>query len=514
MTDNDGIINPIAEPGIDAENAYQLGQLEQNLTIQEALGSNEVADFYEFTVGQAGEFSFDLTNLAANADLILTDASGNEIEISKLAGTQTEIISADLAAGNYYLGVISADGADTTYSLNIDVSNVDGIITPLVEPGLDSTNAYQIGQIEQNLTVRETVGGDDEADVYQFTVGQAGEFSFDLTNLAADADLILTDTIGNEIEIAKTAGTQTETISADLAAGNYYLGVISADGVETTYNLNVDVEAVDGVVNPLTEPGIDAANAYQLGQLEQNLTVRESVGGNDITDVYQFTVGQAGEFSFDLTNLAADAELILADLTLTDASGNQIEITNISGTQAETISADLAAGTYNLQVVSASSVETTYNLNIDVGDVDGVVDPLKEPGIDVTGAYKLGQIEQNLVVREVVGVDSDDLADFYQFTVAQAEEFSFELTNLSADVNLILTDAQGEIFDSSVLGGTQAETISVDLAAGIYNLGVVSADGMETTYNLHLETSSLDTPLGVSEADSITTSIVEEFSLV
>ena len=252
---NNVTINPITEPGIDAANAYKLGQLEQNLTIQEAVGGNDAGDVYEFTIAQAGEFTFNLSNLGADADLYIYDANGETVELiggSENVGTQAETLVGDLAAGTYYLEVNSYDGVETTYSLNIDTTEVDGVISPWSDPGQDFENAYQLGQIEQNLIIEEAVGGNDVADFYEFTVGQVGEFAFELSNLGADADLYLVDGSGEVIDYSTFEGTQAEIISADLAAGTYSLGVYSYDGVETTYSLNISTSIMDSSLSAMS----------------------------------------------------------------------------------------------------------------------------------------------------------------------------------------------------------------------------------------------------------------------
>ncbi len=114
-----------SDPNGTLETATDLGQLPDLITQPDTKigftenGVRDLNDYYKIGVGAAGDVTIVLDKLKANADLALLDSSGALVYSSAQKGVATEIISAALDAGDYYLKVATVGTAQTSYSLSI-----------------------------------------------------------------------------------------------------------------------------------------------------------------------------------------------------------------------------------------------------------------------------------------------------------------------------------------------------------------------------------------------------------
>lgn len=109
-------------------------------------GSNDKNDYYKFSLGGPVNFTLSLTGLTADADVrILRDINNNGvidsqseiIATSANGGTLDEQISMQLAAGTYFVQVVSSSPTPTEYALNIGgvpAQQVDLAVTPGTNP--------------------------------------------------------------------------------------------------------------------------------------------------------------------------------------------------------------------------------------------------------------------------------------------------------------------------------------------------------------------------------------------
>ena len=305
---NGGTINitPTQDPGSTVDSAYDLGVFRFDngtVAVEQTVGNNDLADVYQFTIDKAGEYSFTLDGLDANADLFLIAENdegydnpyggipyyrGNGWDIPDLPpinihlpeialagisrddegeldldlpydsalaystslGTEAELINIELNPGTYYVGVYSADTLldSTSYNLTLsdnvattdDYPNLNGSnLIPEQDPGDNVSSAYNLGIIETNLTIAETVSSRDITDVYQLTIDRSGYYDVSLDELNADSDLVLVDSSYQTIGVSQNYDFAPESIFADLDTGTYYVGVYSYDGIETDYELTI-----------------------------------------------------------------------------------------------------------------------------------------------------------------------------------------------------------------------------------------------------------------------------------
>ncbi len=115
----------------------------------------------------------------------------------------------------------------------------------LGSPGDTLDTALYIGEYENStISVFQSIGGGDALDFYQFSLSDAQQFGAAILPTAGDTDLALYNSQGQILEISAQGGTALDGFGATLAAGDYYLGVSSFDGVETDYELAISVSDI------------------------------------------------------------------------------------------------------------------------------------------------------------------------------------------------------------------------------------------------------------------------------
>ncbi len=192
-------------------------------------------DFYRFQLNTAGTISIGLTGMSADADLYLLDGNGVLVDFSGRYGTTNEAIDRFLTAGVYYVKVRSFYGENTTdYSLSV---NAGGTAS---DPGSTVATARNLGNLSRSSwTVNDAVGSLDLNDYYRFDLSENSNFHLSLTGLSRDVDVILYDRTGRLVASSMKAGSQSESIDRNLAAGTYSIRVFSLFGGNSDYSLRV-----------------------------------------------------------------------------------------------------------------------------------------------------------------------------------------------------------------------------------------------------------------------------------
>jgi hypothetical protein len=145
----------------------------------------------------------------------------------------------------------------------------------------------------------------------------------------------------------------------DVPSGRYWLEVVidpvnhlaESNERNNTARIMIDVHQNDNTV----------ATAYNVGALTGGAagtqTFHEFVGSADSSDYYKFTVASGGTLSVSMTELRLNA-----DLGLYNSSGGLITSSTNTGTNPESITRTLTAGTYYIRPVAVSGGDTTYTL--------------------------------------------------------------------------------------------------------------------------------------------------------
>lgn len=212
-------------------------------------------------------------------------------------------------------------------------------------------------------------------------------------------------------------------------------------------------------------------------------TINNTVSSFEANDLYRFNLKGRSSFNLTLDGLSEDADVRLIQDRNANGKfdrGETIAYSNNGGTLAESISTDLAAGTYYIEAYPYGNIETNYRLS-----VSGV--PFDSAGNTFNNAREVAVDSQTKSISDWVG--KLDSQDYYKFNLDSTSDFKVAVNNLSADADLQLLSSQGNILASSVNIGTASELISQTLEAGSYYIKVNSYNNSETYYNLDVSAS-------------------------
>jgi Bacterial pre-peptidase C-terminal domain len=219
------------------------------------ISNRRPTDLYFFDLTTRSDFKLDLTGLRGDLDVrVYADTNRNGvidvgesvIGSSLRSGSQAESINLQgLQSGRYIVkisqGTTTLDFSNYVLKLeaNPSVSNFGSDDNSLRQ----AVNLGSLSSSSRNLNVSDFVGTSDSQDYYRFNVGTTGTLSVNLTRLSADADLELLSSNGTVVSRSLNAGTRSEFITRDLAAGEYYIRVYQGTlSNNTNYNLDLDFQ--------------------------------------------------------------------------------------------------------------------------------------------------------------------------------------------------------------------------------------------------------------------------------
>ncbi len=221
----------------------------------------------------------------------------------------------------------------------------------------------------------------DGSDGYQFSINQNSIVSIKLTDLSANADLLLYDNgfISDTRIISDQSGNNDEIITYILfSSGNHAVYVNAAFNTEgTTYKLEIKAD-------PLFDfAGNTIAQARDIGILNGSQTFTDFVGDFDRDDFYRFELQNNSQ-----VNLGLSPELLGTDISLTllDNKGNRID------SSTTTVSKNLVAGVYYVQVSEGGSI-----YNIAFSGIANALSPVQITGITPLVSSNSG--ESTIIVK-------------------------------------------------------------------------------------------------------------------
>jgi subtilisin family serine protease len=373
-----------SDPGDTPASAYDAGTLSATPTaLVDRINSDTPTDYYLFSLRQTSNFNLALTELTADASVQLISQNGVVLDRFTQVNLADKAINQTLDAGTYYVR-ISHESGETSYDLKLSATPT----SPADTPSNLLPTEFDLGTLgNAAINVEKSVGNTNTADVYRFNLDTAGSLSLSLLGLSADADLRLVhDTNNNGIvdpgeEIARSQNRNTlaEAIGIPtLEAGTYFAQVYQYSG-NTDYTLRLsatpssrpvplaalstasasdasasasasDASTTDGAGNSL-------AAARNIGVLSARQTFSDFVGSADPFDYYHFRLNTTSTINVNLTGLSTDADLQLISNTATS-----IQLSEATGTTAESITRTLAAGDYYVRVYRYSG-DTSYSLS-------------------------------------------------------------------------------------------------------------------------------------------------------
>ncbi|QLE55646.1 pre-peptidase C-terminal domain-containing protein [Nostoc sp. TCL26-01] len=486
---------PVDNAGNSLDTARNLGTISTTVqTVTDFIGdfndlSQDDYDYYRLELSQNSTLNLSLSGLTSDANLYLYDRTGNYITYSNGSGISQESIIRNLLAGTYYVGVQKYSTGGTNYTLQASATALG--TTPVDNAGDNRDVARNIGTLTSTAQSFSDFVGDfngllqDTYDYYRFQVSQNSNVTLNLTGLSSDANLYLYNSVGNNITSATGSSTVNESIVYALTTGTYYAVVQKSGNGGTTYNFSAVATTTSATI-PNTSSGLDTA--VDLGTLSTLQTVTNSVNNttNQI-DYYRLQLANPSTINLTLSELSADAYLYLYS-----SGGNYIVGSNASGITNENITRNLTPGTYFIAVGNNNSGTANYKLQASATSLGTI--PVDNAGGDRNTARNIGIITTSQTFNDFIGDFNgltDDNYDYYRLELTENRTLTLNLTGLSNDASLYLTNFNGNTLASSTTAGTANESITKNLTAGTYFAYVYKPGTGGTNYSLQATSTAL-----------------------
>jgi len=228
---------------------------------------------------------------------------------------------------------------------------------PAADHAQDSVSAQatiDIGTLSGPQSFDGSVAWYAPTDWFAFDLKANSQWSARLSGLSADADVYLISGDGQVLGSSTNAGSASESLSATLDAGEYYVAVTGYLGASTNYSLGLNA----AILTPLPAAdtaGSTPATARDLGELASALNIDEFVGPTDTVDWFAFNVASSGQGAISVAT-ADSSGLILA---LFDQQQHLVDVEYGGSTS---YSGGLQAGRYYVLVYNAA--EMPYELQL------------------------------------------------------------------------------------------------------------------------------------------------------
>jgi Bacterial pre-peptidase C-terminal domain/Peptidase M10 serralysin C terminal len=268
---------------------------------------------------------------------------------------------------------------------------------------------------------------------------------------------------------------------------------IVAEKTRSPFDLNSYFRQASRTLSANNNPPDNAGNTLATAQVVSigNIPTlfQDFVGAVDTNDYYRFTLSTASDFSLTLSGLTADA-----NVQLLNSSGGVLQSSLFVGTFTDSISSQLAAGTYYVRVYPAiASFNTNYTLSLAAAPPD-------QAGNSLAFARGITVGTTPTTFRDYVG--STDTNDYYRFTFFSTQTLSLALNGMSADADVQLLDGAGGVIATSEADGTNAESINRQLGIGIYYIRVYPYNNANTNYSLSVSTQAPLPSLSIAATDA------------
>lgn len=326
--------------------------------------------------------------------------------------------------------------------------------------GSTVAEAKDIGPVVTRVTrVRDRVGGkDDPSDIFMFT--NRGYARLSLSGTADDGVKIeiLDESEKAILTLTPRAGQVAEASTSAVLPGRFYLKV-SANGQERQYQLNLKtVEADDTGVAQMTDATLVAAKDV-AGLV--SLAPDAFVGEGDRVDIYPIAdKSSSGGLVFKATGIAGPFTM-----GWYDARQKLVQEVKATGDTVELVIPSSRGVRGFLRITAETGQGTTYQLHAEAKRAyttpfmtgkPEIASPTMQSGRTYTAYLGPGLPQLYLPVKLV-----------------SSQRVRFELSDMTADVDLVMYDPSGEEIESSHMRpGIESEIFVRDLAPGVYTAEV------------------------------------------
>ncbi len=355
-------------------------------TIKGSITETDDLDYYKFTLGSAGCVTLNITSYMQYYCIYLYNSDGEEIwytnenEYISSVGYRSDTYDLYLEQGSYSMkitGYYWGTSNKSVGSYECSTSFKDSGVT-----NKESDNSYaDANKVTLGNTITGQISENDDYDMFQFSLDEAGCVSLDITSYMRYYCIYLYNSDGTEIwytdenEWTSSVGYRKDTYDLYLEAGNYYMkitGYCWGTGSKSTgkYTVNTKFTASN---TSLAEDNNSFATAKKISW---NTSYIGQISINDDFDTYQFEVNSDKTVVVNITSY-----MKYYCITVFDTAGKEIWNTNdnewnsdvgyrtdkhnfvlSSGTYYMQINGDKSTGTYrfSLEELSTSNCEHDY----------------------------------------------------------------------------------------------------------------------------------------------------------
>ncbi|MEM9888339.1 MAG: PPC domain-containing protein [Bacteroidota bacterium] len=328
--------------------------------------------------------------------------------------------------------------------------------------------------------------------IHSFTPNTDGVSVVELRNLTANLDLFLLNDCNpnNVIASSTNLGTNIESISVPLKAGETYFILVDAISSTASSSYTLTTGCIDPCLSPLEINCGEVFSSSTEGTKDYYSTHGMSgAGWTGGEAVFEFTT-TGGQTTIDLTGLNVDLDLFLLDDC--DPVNNEIARSTLIGLADESISINLSAGDYIIMVDGFNGSAGSYTLTLNCPTEGTCDEPVGATGdlmytgnTAINGANNINQYDI------FGGYGGNEIV--YSYTPDENGPFDISLTNLTGDLDIFVLEASCDPINALIASSTQSnlddEFISVDLTSGVTYFIVVDAlTGISGSFNLFIET--------------------------
>lgn len=459
-------------------------------------GVRERNDYYKFSLEEESDLTLTLDGLNQDANIEILDSDGDILFSSTNTGIESEIIDADLEAGEYFIRVFPKGNVQTNYQINLSaapINTTEDDKAPGIRLGDDFLN-----NLEEGIVITDEIGFTnrnqrDKSDYYNFVIDEESDFSLTLDQLTQNADVRLYEDDGKTLLSKSTnGGRKEETINGILEPGKYVIEVKPKGRAKTDYRLEINADAnISEITDRL--PGVQLGNLLERTETEPLFGLGEIGFGKGTTrdqnDYFTFNVDDDALLFADLDMFNRNIELQLYEYDPEENElGPLIGESNNKGRKAEIISGEvLEEGDYAVRVRPVGGARTDYRLELSVFDQD-----LDDSSPTPETAEDLGEITATTTkksgnIGSLILTGLRDQADWYKFTLSNEKNLDLTLDGLGSNANVEIYESDGEtLLFESTKRGSQPENINETLEAGTYFVKVLPQGNARTKYRLSL----------------------------
>ena len=369
------------------------------------------SDFYKITLTSSGRLNVKLTSYMKWVYFYIYDQNGRQIYDDNLkwdsASEQGLLdVTYDLTSGTYYVGIVK----DGSYAGNYKLGTSFISANQSFEEGIWGSNnsLTNANKIELNKTYNGQIAYNDEKDFYKFTLNKSEKINLKLISYMRWVYCYIYDINGevvyeNNLRFNDSSGQGLINEDINLAAGEYYIGIVRDTGYTGNYNFKITSKLSQTIASTLNIANANYPTTLTQGQsFKLTGTISSNYKLTSVTvrvlDSYGNAVSAASKTvnpnAYSYSNI--DSGIKFGSLS----AGNyryQIIAKDASGTQK--ILLDKA---FTVQAVSNSVTPGNPGTAVKTGKTTSSLNVRKGPS---TSYASLGKLAQGATVQ-IVGTDS------------------------------------------------------------------------------------------------------------